>query len=133
MLATAGQDTYTGFDHVVYTECMHYKGLGYSRIVEQCLHWLVNLRFCTLQTWNGAYSSFAFAMVDVVHCILEQKERLQMLHSFLEIFSKGKNFPVPDTYVKGRELSTILTRQELARAHASRPHVGPGYCSSFKK
>ena len=100
MLATAGQDTYTGFDHVVYTECMHYKGLGYSRIVEQCLHWLVNLRFCTLQTWNGAYSSFAFAMVDVVHCILEQKERLQMLHSF---FSKGKNFPVPETYAKGHE------------------------------
>ena len=56
---------------------------------------ITNLEWCLQQ--------LAFAVVDVVHCILEQKERLQMLHSFLEIFSKGKNFPVPDTYVKGRE------------------------------
>ena len=35
------------------------------------------------------------------------------------------------SYCRYEALSTILTRQELARAHASRPHVGPGYCSSF--
>jgi hypothetical protein len=33
----------------------------------------------------------AFAMVGVVHCILELKERLQMLHGFLEIFSKRQD------------------------------------------
>ena len=67
----------------------------YTLVDQLEILYITNLEWCLQQ--------LAFAVVDVVHCILEQKERLQMLHSFLEIFSKGKNFPVPDTYVKGRE------------------------------
>jgi len=64
----------------------------YTLVDQLEILYITNLEWCLQQ--------LAFAVVDVVHCILEQKERLQMLHSF---FSKGKNFPVPETYAKGHE------------------------------
>ncbi|KAG2611445.1 hypothetical protein PVAP13_4KG146110 [Panicum virgatum] len=50
-------------------------------------------------------------------------------------FGQGAAAPgkPPLTASPACQFSTILTRQELARAHASRPTWARGYCSSFKK